>query len=122
MASIELRKRIPLFYTQLPPNTQLQIKTALINSIQQHPSLKVRHALCRVVSEVATVELALNNWPELLPTLFMLCASETPELREVGTFLILVCFDSICDYVSDQVSQVMGAMSICIRDSNFDVW
>ncbi|KAI6126080.1 ARM repeat-containing protein [Pisolithus croceorrhizus] len=87
LAAVEMRKRVQQrsgdLWTQLPQDERQQIKQKLPELILNEQGKLVRHAAARVVAAIASIEIPLGTWPELLPLLHQACLSTQVAHREV---------------------------------------
>lgn len=97
------------------------MKTALLISTASNASIIVRHAIARVVTEIANLDLQSNSWPEFLPFVFELIASQDALQRESATFILYNCFDAVIDYAMDQMTQILVLMKVALIDDAFPV-
>lgn len=75
-----------LFYN-LTSETQNNIKSTLIVCLSHENDKSVIKKVSDTVSELASVILADDKWPELLPFVFQCVNSENSSLREVGFWI-----------------------------------
>lgn len=57
----------------------------------------VRHSAARVVAAIATIEIPLGTWPQLLPFLHETCISPQVTHREVGIYILFTVLENIVE-------------------------
>ena len=82
-------------HTTTPSLTFLLRPDPLIQSVFVRPL--VRHAISRVISVIAELELGASHWPELLPWLQQTTSSPSVVHREVGIFVLFTSLETIID-------------------------
>lgn len=85
-----------LFYN-LTSETQNNIKASLIVCLSRECEKSVIKKVSDTVSELASVILADDKWPELLPFVFQCVSSENSSLREVGFWI----FGQLAQFVGE---------------------
>jgi hypothetical protein len=91
LIAIILRRRLPnsepVLFSKLPDALQAHVKTELLKAITVETSNYVRGLICDTVAELAEVLLCKDDWAELIPFVFSLCAHDTEHLRISGVEL-----------------------------------
>lgn len=95
MAAVELRKRTQKWWPQVDEPTQTSIKQTLLDFALAEEEQRVRHAVARVITSVAKVEVPAGKWNELLQYLYSSCQSAKVGHREVVLEVVLLCVDLI---------------------------
>lgn len=57
----------------------------------------VRHSAARVVAAIATIEIPLGTWSQLLPFLHQTCISPEQIHREVGIYILFTVLENIVE-------------------------
>eukprot|EP00923_Selenidium_pygospionis_P007415 GHVN01012702.1.p1 GENE.GHVN01012702.1~~GHVN01012702.1.p1 ORF type:complete len:1220 (+),score=250.88 GHVN01012702.1:149-3808(+) len=73
-----------VFWGRLSPETQKAICGQLIRQLSNEDARQVRRISCDTASELGSVLLAKNQWPELLPALMTLLSSKEPKHQSSG--------------------------------------
>eukprot|EP00842_Homolaphlyctis_polyrhiza_P002689 jgi/Hompol1/3420/HPOL_006525-RA len=76
----------------------------------------VRHALARVISEIAKIELLAGSWLDLIPTLISLHSSAIADHRDIGLYIIYTLFEVIADDLSSQLPGVLSMLTTSVND------
>ncbi|EIW79292.1 ARM repeat-containing protein [Coniophora puteana RWD-64-598 SS2] len=101
LGAVELRKRILQksgdLWIQLPQEERQTIKSKLPELVLQEPEKIIRHADARVVAAIASIEIPLGTWPDLLPWLNQQCASPQVSTREVSIFILFTVLEHIVE-------------------------
>ncbi|RDB23353.1 putative importin subunit beta-4 [Hypsizygus marmoreus] len=101
LSAVELRKRVTQnsgnLWTQLPQNEREQIKSKLPELILAEQNNLVRHSAARVVAGIATIEIPLGTWAQLLPFLHQTCTSPQVAHREVGIYMLFTVLENIVE-------------------------
>ncbi|KJA23606.1 hypothetical protein HYPSUDRAFT_583175 [Hypholoma sublateritium FD-334 SS-4] len=101
LAAVELRKRIIQnsgnLWTLLAQNEREEIKARLPELILAETNNLVRHSAARVIAAIATIEVPLGSWNQLLPFLQQTATSPNVVHREVGSFILFTVLESIVE-------------------------
>ncbi|OBZ65245.1 putative importin subunit beta-4 [Grifola frondosa] len=101
LAAVELRKRVMQnsseLWIQVPQDEREQIKAKLPEIVLAEPSNLVRHATARVIASIASLEIPLSQWPQLLPFLQQTCHSPQAVHREVGVYILYTILENIVE-------------------------
>ena len=57
----------------------------------------MRHSTARVIAAIASIEIPLDHWPNLLPFLQQTCVSPQAAHREVGIYILFTVLESIVE-------------------------
>jgi hypothetical protein len=57
----------------------------------------VRHSAARVIAAIASIEIPLGTWDQLLPFLQQTCTSTQAAHREVGSFIMFTVLENIVE-------------------------
>lgn len=91
-------------------------------SIFHTPSVLVRNAVARVISQVADIELPMGTWSQLLPFLFQSSQSSNAIHRHIAIYIFLAILDTLSDSSQSNVSfdqylpQIMGVFEKSLSD------
>ncbi|KAG6866559.1 hypothetical protein C0991_002044 [Blastosporella zonata] len=101
LAAVELRKRVSQssgnLWITLPQNEREEIKQKLPQLILDEENNLVRHSAARVVAAIATIEIPLGTWGQLLPFLHQTCTSSQVTHREVGIYILFTVLENIVE-------------------------
>ena len=75
-----------------------------------------RHSVTRVIAAIASIELPLQQWPELLPLISQCCTSDQVHVRELGSFVLFTVLESIVDGFSEHVQELYNLFSRLLQD------
>ncbi|OMJ14017.1 putative importin subunit beta-4 [Smittium culicis] len=106
LAAVELRKRIPKFWSELDEAVRVSIKDHLLKQILVEQDVLTRHGLARVISSIAKIDIPDNAWPVLVEFLYSCCTRQEAAHREIGVYVL----DSLLEFVSDSISQHFGTL------------
>ncbi|KAJ9541237.1 hypothetical protein OSB04_027743 [Centaurea solstitialis] len=84
-------------YPSLSPPTQSTLKSTLLDSVSRESSKSISKKLCDTVSELASLVLPENGWPELLPFMFQCVTSGNSRHRESA----LLIFAQLAQYIGE---------------------
>ncbi|KAJ3276147.1 hypothetical protein HK104_003713 [Borealophlyctis nickersoniae] len=114
LAAVELRKQVKEGiavdadkWEKVDEVTRNQIKQRLLEHIVVEPENGVRHALARVISEVAKKELDKERWADLITFIYTCCQSSTAAHREIGVYVLFALFEVMPDQLGDHISQLL---------------
>ncbi|THH27563.1 hypothetical protein EUX98_g6632 [Antrodiella citrinella] len=101
LAAVELRKRVSQnsgdLWTQVGEPEREQIKAKLPEIVLGEASKLVRHSTARVIAAIASIEIPLGTWSQLLPFLTQTCVSSDVTHREVATFILFTVLENIVE-------------------------
>ncbi|KAG6857456.1 hypothetical protein H0H87_003523 [Tephrocybe sp. NHM501043] len=101
LAAVELRKRVSQnsgnLWITLPQNEREEIKQKLPELILAEANNLVRHSAARVIAAIATIEIPLGTWGQLLPFLHQTCTSSEVVHREVGIYILFTVLENIVE-------------------------
>ncbi|KAH6584059.1 hypothetical protein BASA61_007707 [Batrachochytrium salamandrivorans] len=121
LAAVELRKLIEKndgkSWLQLSESVQHEIKAGILSTTINQENTLVRHALARVISEIAKIEITNHRWFELIDALNNLCSSPVVSQREVGVYVLYSLFEVIADELSDYTPQLLALFCTTVDDS-----
>ncbi|RDX41000.1 ARM repeat-containing protein [Polyporus arcularius HHB13444] len=101
LAAVELRKRISQssgdLWLQVEADQREQIKNKLPEIVLTESNNLVRHSTARVIAAIASIEIPLDHWPNLLPFVQQTCVSPQAVHREVGIYILFTVLESIVE-------------------------
>ncbi|CAK9182059.1 unnamed protein product, partial [Ilex paraguariensis] len=108
MSAVLLRKLLTpnntndnsFLFPSLSPQTQLTLKSSLLNSIVTQTAKSINKKLCDTVSELAASLLPENQWPDFLPFLFQCVTSDNMKNRESA----LLIFAQLAQYIGETLN------------------
>ncbi|THG94520.1 hypothetical protein EW026_g6967 [Hermanssonia centrifuga] len=120
LAAVELRKRVSQndgdMWTQVPLSERNQIKSKLLELILAEPSNLVRHSTARVIAAVASVEVPLGQWNELLPFMEQTCRSPSVSHREVGIYILYTVLENIVEGFESYMQNLFKLFEALLAD------
>lgn len=69
-------------WDRLDAPTQSAVKAELLKHLQEEPEASILHKVCDAVSEIGSIVIDANGWPELLPFMFACVQGTNPLHRE----------------------------------------
>lgn len=57
----------------------------------------MRHSSARVIAAIASIEIPLGQWNELMPFLEQTCTSQNVAHREVGSYILFTVLENIVE-------------------------
>lgn len=120
LAAVELRKRVRAakqkHWKKLAPPTKNTIKAGLLQLVLKDPAQLTRHAVARVIAEIAEVDLAEKRWPELLAFINTTSGSPNPAEREIAVFTLYTLLDTVATTMSEHLPQVFAMFQKTLAD------
>ncbi|KAJ0623769.1 putative TOG domain, importin beta family [Helianthus annuus] len=121
MSAVLLRKQLTqdesLVWNSLSPETQSSLKSVFLNCVQNEQAKTIMKKLCDAISELASVILRDNGWPELLPFMFQCVSSDNYKLQESA----LLIFAHLSQYVGESliphIKHLHGVFLQCLTTS-----
>lgn len=92
------------------------VKAGLLRLVLAEPVAITRHAISRVMGEIAGVELAAKAWPELLGFINSTSASPDASHREVAIFTLSVVLDDVVELFADHLPQIYTLFRKSLED------
>ncbi|KAG6812751.1 hypothetical protein H0H92_000797 [Tricholoma furcatifolium] len=120
LAAVELRKRISQnsgnLWITLPQNDREEIKSKLPELILAEVNNLVRHSAARVVAAIATIEIPLGTWGQLLPFLSQTCTSPQVVHREVGIYILFTVLENIVEGFQEHLQSFFKLFESLLQD------
>lgn len=141
MASVEMRKLITNDaaspWTQVPDPIRNHIKEKLLQHVLVEPEYDhrflvtsgvvliffprddrsiVRHALARVISSIAAIEMPQGQWNDLLPFVENACRSIESRHREIGAFILFSILEVVVEGLQNQVEAFLQLYATLLQD------
>lgn len=76
----------------------------------------VRHSSARVIAAIASVEVPLGQWNELMPFLEQTCTSSNVGHREVGSFILFTVLENIVEGFESHMQSLFRLFEQLIAD------
>ena len=76
----------------------------------------VRHSTARVIAAIASVEVPLDQWNDLLPFLEQTCRSPNVTHREVAIYILYTVLENIVDGFENEVIQLFALFEVLVAD------
>ncbi|KAH7913038.1 armadillo-type protein [Hygrophoropsis aurantiaca] len=120
LAAVEMRKRVSQksgdLWTQLPSDERQQIKDKFPELILAEQNKLVRHSAARVIASIASVEIPLGSWPQLLPWLHNSCTSPQVAHREVGVYILFTVLENIVEGFQEHLQSFFKLFEALLAD------
>ncbi|GMM53208.1 Kap123 protein [Starmerella bacillaris] len=122
LSGVEVRKLIPKFWYErdnaLDEDKIEAIKASLLSKSLGEENDLVRHTVARVISAIASIDLDLNRWPQLLPELFRAAREGDVRMREVATYVLYALLDSsdYCAAAAQSPEEVLPILAVTLND------
>ncbi|GBE86196.1 ARM repeat-containing protein [Sparassis latifolia] len=120
LAAVELRKRVLQnsgeLWIQVSQEDREEIKGKLPELILAEPSNLVRHSTARVVAAIASIEIPLGQWPQLLPFLQQTCQSPQVVHREVGVYILYTVLENIVEGFESHLQSFFKLFEVLLND------
>ena len=114
LAASQARSLVPKHWNSLDGKSQ--IRQRLLHGTLQEDDQLVRHAASRVLTAIAKIDTANEEWPELVDLLLQAGASNHARSREVGTYILFTALESFGDNVMFKFHQMLELFSKTIQD------
>ncbi|KAL0953706.1 hypothetical protein HGRIS_004898 [Hohenbuehelia grisea] len=115
-----MRKRVTQnsgnLWTLLPQDEREQIKTKLPEFILAEPVKLVRHSSARVIAAIASIEIPLGTWTQLLPFLHQTCVSNQVAHREVGSYILFTVLENIVEGFQEHLQSFFKLFEGLLQD------
>ncbi|KAK4696975.1 importin-4, partial [Lecanoromycetidae sp. Uapishka_2] len=117
LAATQARKLVSKHWKGLPAEQKTQYRRQLLQGTLQEEEQKIRHAVARVITSVAKIDLGNNEWLDVFDVLFRAASSSDPRQRGVGTYLLFTSLESIGEAMAHRYHEMLEIFSKTIRDS-----
>ena len=114
LAASQARSLIPKHWDKL--NGKSQIRQRVLQGTLEEEDQLIRHAASRVLTAIAKIDTANEEWPELIDLLIQAGASDDARSREVGTYILFTALESFGDGVMFKFHPMLELFSKTIRD------
>lgn len=78
----------------------------------------VRHATARVIAAIADIELPVNQWGSLLPSLTQAATSNVVTERETGSFILCTILEKVGAELQSQLPDFFKLFSTLAHDND----
>ncbi|EMD38718.1 hypothetical protein CERSUDRAFT_112448 [Gelatoporia subvermispora B] len=120
LAAVELRKRISQgsgeLWITVSSDQRQEIRSKLPELVLNDPSNLVRHSTARVIAAIASIEIPLNQWSELLPFLLQTCQSPNAVHREVGIYILYTVLENIVEGFENHLQEFFRLFEALLND------
>lgn len=76
----------------------------------------VRHSAARVIAAIATIELPIGTWSQLLPFLHQTCISQQVAHREVGIYILFTVLENIVEGFQEHLQSFFKLFEQLLND------
>lgn len=76
----------------------------------------VRHSAARVVAAIASIEIPLGTWAQLLPFLHQTCVSPEVAHREVGIYILFTVLENIVEGFQEHLQSFFKLFAQLLTD------
>ncbi|PVU88430.1 hypothetical protein BB561_005860 [Smittium simulii] len=116
LAAVELKKRIPKYWSELDESLQVSIKDHLLKQILIETETLSKNCLARVISRIAQIDVPNNAWPNLFDFLYDCCNKPIVSQREIGIFVFDSLLETTSNNLLDQFSNLIQLFRKLIND------
>ena len=122
LAATQARSQAVQHWKVIPQDVKRQIRDHLFQSTLEEDVPLLRNAAARVISVIAKLDIAKNEWPDLLERVIIITKSGSSQQREVATFILHAILDSIGSELKSRFGELLQVFNKTIHDSeSFDV-
>ncbi|KAK9466553.1 armadillo-type protein [Lipomyces arxii] len=116
LAAVEVRKLVLQHWDILDESLKAQIRSSLLQSVHREPNAMVRHAISRVISEIAKIDLPNQVWSDLPAYLLKASTSATATDREIGIYILYSLLDVVNNLLTSKIPELLQLFSHTIKD------
>ncbi|EEA25207.1 hypothetical protein TMatcc_006573 [Talaromyces marneffei ATCC 18224] len=116
LAAVEARGLVGKFWLKVPANQKPQIREQLLRGTMSSSSELVRHAIARIVSSVAKIDLQDGEWADLPNFLLQAAQSGNKDERAIGVYIFFTILESLGEGFEDKFQDLFTLFSKTIRD------
>ncbi|KAM4808132.1 importin-4 [Rhinophrynus dorsalis] len=114
-AAVLLRRRLTKHWKLIPREQQENLKTLLLESIQQEPEYKVRHALAQLSAVILRNE-KLERWPQFIQFVLQSSRSEIPEEKQIGLLVLRCSLDLSANVFRPHINDLISLFHKTLSD------
>ncbi|KAH8703107.1 putative importin beta-4 subunit [Talaromyces proteolyticus] len=116
LAAVEARSLVGKFWLKFPADQKPQIREQLLRGTMSSSSELVRHAISRVVSSVAKIDLPDGEWAELPNFLVQAAQSSNKDERAIAVYIFFTILESLGEGFEEKFKDLFTLFSKTIRD------
>ncbi|GAM42478.1 karyopherin [Talaromyces pinophilus] len=116
LAAVEARGLVGKFWLKVPADQKPQIREQLLRGTMSSNSELVRHAIARIVSSVAKIDLQDGEWADLPNFLLQAAQSGNKDERAIGVYIFFTILESLGEGFEDKFQDLFTLFSKTIRD------
>lgn len=117
LAATQARSLVPRHWSSVPDGHKAEIRTHILQSTLNEQTSIVRHAAARVISAIAKIDLEDGEWADLPALMQRAATSNSPQEREVSTYILFAILESMGDSFMHRFHQLFALFSTTIHDS-----
>jgi hypothetical protein len=103
-------------WEHIPKEQKPAVREHLVKATMNEQTPRARHANSRLVAAVAAIDLEDGEWPDLIPALFTLSASNEVGQREVGSYIIYSLLEENPTAFADEMPKLLELFGHTLRD------
>lgn len=116
LAAVEARKLAADNWEKVDGSLKASIKEQLLKGTFQEQNKRLRNLSARVIAAIAEVDLEINEWQDLLPTLISAVQSNDVRLKEVAAFTLYALLESQISALLPHIDDFVTLFGTLIRD------
>ncbi|CAD6582965.1 MAG: hypothetical protein ASARMPREDX12_001133 [Alectoria sarmentosa] len=116
LAATQARTLVPKHWKRFPTAQKSQFRQQLLQGTLQEQEQLVRHAASRVITAIAKIDLESGEWQDVFDILLRAANNPSVRQREVGTYLLFTCLESIGEVLMHRFQDILTTFSKTIRD------
>ncbi|OKL61035.1 hypothetical protein UA08_03285 [Talaromyces atroroseus] len=116
LAAVEARGLVGRFWLKTPANQKPQIREQLLRGTMSSNSELVRHAIARIVSSIAKIDLPDGEWADLPNFLLQAAQSGNKDERAIGVYIFFTILESLGEGFEEKFKDLFALFSKTIRD------
>lgn len=120
----EKKKRLELQWVALPPDTKTAVRNAVLATLESN-TREARQTAAQVCAQIAAIELPLNQWTDLVPTLLSFVQASKSDFQKEATLTAIgyICEESDAEILQKQSNDILTAVVQGMRkeETNNDI-
>ena len=115
-AAVQAARLSVKHWEKIPKEQKPAVRQHLVQATMNEQTSRGRHANSRLVASVAAIDLEDGEWPDLIPALFNLAASNEVGQREVGSYIIFSLLEENPTSFADEMPKLLELFGHTLRD------
>ncbi|ODV95328.1 hypothetical protein PACTADRAFT_50063 [Pachysolen tannophilus NRRL Y-2460] len=118
LAAVEARKLVPKYWGCTDDLLKNEIRSSMLQTTFTEHSKILRHSSARVVAAIGEIDLANNQWLDLLNTLVGACSDSNVQTKEMAVYILACLLESEISVLSSHASDFLNLFATTLNDTS----